>query len=156
MINDTSYDTGPALNSKEGERSSSLPSSLLRSSVVQELRDEIDELKIELLHLNEEVLKNRQRIMNLEKKKKAYGDDVKKRVESMLTLIEDYGGLLKSSSIKIYMGLSKDELYRALKCAKEQDLIEVQPDPQDRRGYIINIKTTISGAYQNYHKFESR
>ena len=46
-----------------------------------------------------------------------------KRVDSMLLLISDYGGSLTSSSIKAYMGLSKDEFYRTLKYAKDEGLM---------------------------------
>lgn len=151
MAEDVSYDTGVSSNSKDDKRVSPLTSSLLRNTILQEIREEINDLRLELSYLNEEVLKNRQRIMNLEKKKKSYGNVIKKRVESMLLLIEDYGGSLKSSSIKLYMGLSKDELYRTIQCARERELIEVQPDPDDRRGYIINIKSSSFEANQDYH-----
>jgi hypothetical protein len=120
-----------------------LSSSLLKGAVLLELRDEICELKFEILLLKDEVIKNKQRIIALESERKIYGKDVKNRVNSMLLLIKDYGGSLKSSSIKKYMGLSKDELYRTLKCAKEGDLVAILPDPQDRRGYIINIKQDV-------------
>jgi len=46
--------------------------------------------------------------------------------------------------------LSKDELYRTLKCARDEGLIEVLPDPRDRRGYILNIKT--DGSNNILHK----
>ena len=94
--------------------------------------------------LREEVNKNKQRIVSLEDKKKRYGNEVKKRVDSMLLLISDYGGSLTSSSIKAYMGLSKDEFYRTSKYAKEEGLIEVLPDPNDRSGYILNINLNAS------------
>ena len=139
MPSEVSHETGEVSNLEVNEGVRSIPSDLLKRAILQELRDQIDELKIELIQLNNEVLKNRQRITNLEKGKKSYGKDVKKRVESMLSLIEDYGGSLKSSSIRKYMGLSKDELYRTLKCAKEDGLIEALPDPHDRRGSLICI-----------------
>lgn len=143
MINDASCEANSISNRY-------LQSGTLGSAVLQELREEIDELKIVIFHLNNEILKNRQRIMELEKKKKSYGGTMKQRVKSMLMLVEDYGGSLKSSSIKTYMGLSKDELYRALKCAREQGLIEVRPDPQDRRGYIISAKLNFFESNQKY------
>jgi hypothetical protein len=117
-----------------------MTSGSMKGLVLQELRDEISELKFDILLLREEVLKNKQRIIFLENGKNNYGKDVKKRVDSMILLIKDYGGSLTSSSIKKYMGLSKDEHYRTLKCAKEEGLIEFLPDPRDRRGYIITIK----------------
>jgi hypothetical protein len=117
-----------------------MTSGSMKGLVLQELRDEISELKFEILLLREEVLKNKQRLIFLENGKNNYGEDVKKRVNSMILLIKDYGGSLTSSSIKKYMGLSKDELYRTLKCAKEEGLVEFLTDPRDRRGYIITIK----------------
>lgn len=111
----------------------------LKNAIFQEFRDEVRELRLEIHFLKEELIKNRQRIIVLESKKKSHGKEVKKRVDSMILLISDYGGSLTSSSIKTYMGLSKDELYRTLKCAKDEGLIEVLPDPRDRRGYILNI-----------------
>ncbi len=139
MPGEVSYETSASSSLKEDEGTRSLTSNLLKSAIFQEFRDEIDTLKMELLHLNREILRDRQRIMNLERGKKSYGKDVKKRVESMLLLIRDYGGSMKSSSIKKYMGLSKDELYRTLKCAREEGLIEALPDPKDRRGSLISI-----------------
>ena len=79
---------------------------------------------------------------------------MREHVESMLLLLSDHGGSLKSTSIKLYLGLSKDELYRALKCAREQDLIDVQPDSQDRGGYIISIKSSALGGYLDQYKFD--
>ena len=120
----------------------------LKGAIFQELSEEISELRFELLLLREEIIKNRQRIIALESKKKSHGKEVKKRVYSMIQLICDYGGSLTSSSIKTYMGLSKDELYRTLKCAKEEGLIEILPDPKDRRGYILNINSNISKNFK--------
>jgi hypothetical protein len=117
-----------------------MTSGSMKGLVLQELRDEISEIKFDILLLREEILKNKQRLIFLENGKNNYGEDVKKRVNSMILLIKDYGGSLTSSSIKKYMGLSKDELYRTLKCAKEEGLVEFLPDPRDRRGYIITIK----------------
>ncbi len=140
MPDEVSYETNIASNSKENKGLSAPPTSPLKSAIIfQEFRDEIDDLKMQLSYLNNEVLRDRQRIMSLEKGRKAYGENVKKRVESMLLLIIDYGGSMKSSSIKKYMGLSKDELYRTLRCAREEGLIETLPDPKDRRGSLISI-----------------
>jgi len=120
----------------------------LKGTTFQELNEEINELRFVVLLLRDEIIKNRQRIIALESKKKRHGKEVKKRVDSMLLLICDYGGSLTSSSIKKYMGLSKDELYRTLKCAKEDGLIEVLPDPRDRRGYILNMNHDVSKNFQ--------
>jgi hypothetical protein len=133
-----------ASSSDDCENIHSYSSDLLKGAIFQELRDEIQELRLEVLLLREEVIKNKQRIVASEGKKKSHGKEVKKRVDSMLLLISDYGGSLTSSSIKAYMGLSKDELYRTLKCAKDEGLIEVLPDPRDRRGYILNINLDAS------------
>jgi DNA-binding MarR family transcriptional regulator len=132
-----SYETN---NSNVDDDTRLMVSGSMKGLVLQELRDEISELKFEVLLLREEVLKNKQRMISLESGKNNYGKDVKKRVHSMILLVKDYGGSLTSSSIKKYMGLSKDELYRTLKCAKEEGMIEFLPDPRDRRGYIITIK----------------
>jgi hypothetical protein len=112
--------------------------------MLQELLDEVGDLKHDINQLQKEVTRHKQRIDFLEKRKKIYGKDIRNRVDSMLRLIEDYGGSLKSSSIKTYMGLSKDELYRTIKCARESGMIEVQPDPSDRRGSIVNILKATS------------
>lgn len=131
------------------EANLSYPSNLIKNNLFQKFLDEICELKLEILLLREEILKNRQRIIALESKKKSQGKEVRRRVDSMLLLLVDYGGSLTSSSIKAYMGLSKDELYRTLKCARDEDLIEVSPDPRDRRGYILSIKTDVSRNNQD-------
>lgn len=144
MSSEVSYDIGIITDSKVDEDARTLSSGSLRDAVLLELRDEISELKFEILLLRDEIIKNKERITALENEKKSYGKDVKKRVNSMLLLIKDYGGSLQSSSIKKYMGLSKDELYRTLKCAKEERSVEVLPDPHDRRGYIITIKQDVS------------
>jgi hypothetical protein len=47
---------------------------------------------------------------------------------------------MTSASVKSLMGLSKDEFYRTLKCGRDENLFEIQPNPKDRRGYIIRIK----------------
>ena len=124
------------------------PSDSLKNAIFQELRDEVRDLRLEIHFLKEELIKDRQRIIVLESKKKSHGKEVKKRVDSMILLISDYGGSLTSSSIKTYMGLSKDELYRTLKCAKDEGLIEILPDPRDRRGYILNINPEISTNFR--------
>jgi DNA-binding MarR family transcriptional regulator len=120
----------------------------LKNAIFQELREEVKELRLEIHFLREELIKDRQRIIVLESKKKSHGKEVKKRVDSMILLINDYGGSLTTSSIKTYMGLSKDELYRTLKCAKDEGLIEILPDPRDRRGRILNINPDVSKNFQ--------
>lgn len=120
----------------------------LKNAIFQELREEVKELRLEIHFLREELIKDRQRIIVLESKKKSHGREVKKRVDSMILLINDYGGSLTTSSIKAYMGLSKDELYRTLKCAKDEGLIEILPDPRDRRGHILNINPDVSKNFQ--------
>jgi hypothetical protein len=116
----------------------------LRNEVLQELREEIRDIKDELLFLRDELVKSRERIRALENKKTIPGKEVKKRVGSMILLIRDYGGSMTSSSVKAYLGLSKDEFYRSIKCAKDEGLIEVFPDPRDRRGYILKISSDVS------------
>jgi len=108
---------------------------------IKELLSDLHELKGEVIKLQEEILKSEQRISQLEKRKKAYGKEVDKRVYSMLTLISDYGGTMVSKTTKELMGLSKDEFYRTLKCAKEENQIELLPNPKDQRSYIIKIKS---------------
>jgi DNA-binding MarR family transcriptional regulator len=126
----------------------SYSSDSLKNAIFQELRDEVRDLRLEIHFLKEELIKDRQRIIVLESKKKGHGKEVKKRVDSMILLISDYGGSLTTSSIKTYMGLSKDELYRTLKCAKDEGLIEILPDPRDRRGYILNINPEVSTNFR--------
>lgn len=144
MFGDLSCEGADSLRSDASESTPSYSSNLLKDTLLQKLREDINELRLEIILLREEVLKNRQRIIALESKKKIQGKEVKRRVDSMLLLLVDYGGSLNSSSVKAYMGLSKDELYRTLKCARDEGLIEVLPDPRDRRGYILNIKTDVS------------
>jgi hypothetical protein len=110
----------------------------------QELRDEVIDLKAEIIFLKDEIIKDRERIRALENKKKRPGKEVKKRVDSMILLICDYGGSMTSSSIKTHMGLSKDEFYRSIKSAKDEGLVEVLPNPNDRRGYILKISSDVS------------
>lgn len=137
MIGDVLHETGMAMESKSDERHPLAGS--LNGAILQELNDDISELRFEISRLQKEVVRQKQRIDFLEKRKKKYGKDIIDRVNSMLMLIEDYGGSLKSSSIKKYMGLSKDELYRTIKCARESGLIEVQTDSSDRRGSVVRI-----------------
>ena len=120
----------------------------LKNAIFQELREEVRHLSFEVRFLREELLKDKQRIIALESNKKSHGKEVKKRVDSMILLINDYGGSLTTSSVKAYMGLSKDELYRTLKCAKDEGLIEVLPDPRDRRGHILNINPDVSKNFR--------
>ena len=120
----------------------------LKNAIFQELREEVKKLKLEMLFLKDELIKDRQRIIALESKKKSHGKEVKKRVDSMILLINDYGGSMTTSSVKAYMGLSKDEHYRTLKCAKEEGLIEVLPDPRDRSGHILNINPDVSKNFK--------
>jgi hypothetical protein len=108
--------------------------------LLEEILLEIHALKEEVLKLREETSRNRQMILALEKRNESYGFEIRKRIASMLSLIEDYGGAMTSASVKSLMGLSKDEFYRTLKCGRDENLIEIQPNPKDRRGYIIRIK----------------
>ena len=137
MIGDALHKTEMTMISRAEERHPLAGS--FNGVMLQELLDEVGDLKHEINQLQKEVTRHKQRIDFLERRKKIYGKDIRNRVDSMLRLIEDYGGSLKSSSIKTYMGLSKDELYRTIKCARENGMIEVQPDPGDRRGSIVNI-----------------
>lgn len=109
----------------------------------QYLLDEFLELKTEIAKLNKDVLKSRKRITQLEKRKKSYGNVVTQRMGSMLVLLEDYGGSMSTSDIKSFMGLSKDELYRTLKCARDNRVVELFPNPDDRRGYVVQIKSNV-------------
>ncbi len=142
MIGDTLHKTEMTMISRAEERHPLAGS--FNGVMLQELLDEVGCLKHEINQLQKEVTRHQQRIDFLERRKKIYGKDIRNRVDSMLRLIEDYGGSLKSSSIKTYMGLSKDELYRTIKCARESGMIEVQPDPSDRRGSIVSIVKVTS------------
>jgi hypothetical protein len=144
VFGDLSREGADIFRSDASESTQPNSSNLLKEAVLEKFREEINELRLEIILLREEVLKNRQRIIALESKKKIQGKEVRRRVDSMLLLLIDYGGSLTSSSVKTYMGLSKDELYRTLKCARDEGLIEVLPDHRDRRGYILNIKTDVS------------
>ena len=108
---------------------------------VQEILSDFLELKREVNTLKREVSKNKTMIAQLEKKRDSYGKEVANRVSSMLSLINDYGGIMTSKDTKKIMGLSKDEFYRTLQCAKNDNLIELLPNRKDRRSYIIKVTT---------------
>lgn len=107
---------------------------------VQEVLSKFLELKREVNMLKKEVSKNKLQIAQLEKKRDSYGKEVDNRVYSMLSLIGDYGGTMTSKDTKRIMGLSKDEFYRTLRCAKNNNLIELLRNRKDRRCYIIKLK----------------
>jgi trehalose-6-phosphate synthase len=112
-------------------------------SEVQELKEELIELqqlKEEILKLREETSRNRQMILSMGRRRESCGDEIKMRVAAMTQLINDYGGAMTTSSIKRIMGLSKDEFYRALRLAREHNLLEVDTNPKDRRGFILRVK----------------
>lgn len=118
----------------------SRPSNPAPNILLEEILLEMHALKEEVLKLREETSRNRQMILALEKRNESYGYEIRSRIASMLRLIGDYGGAMTSASVKSLMGLSKDEFYRTLKCGRDENLIEIQPNPKDRRGYIIRIK----------------
>jgi hypothetical protein len=118
--------------------------SFQESIFIQEILSDFLELKREVITLKREVSKNKLMIAQLEKKRDSYGKEVAKRVCSMLSLINDYGGTMTSKDTKKIMGLSKDEFYRTLRCAKNDNLIELLPDRRDRRSYIIKLKRDYS------------
>lgn len=107
---------------------------------VQEILSNFLELKREVITLKMEVSKNNLMITQMKKKKDGYGKKVANRVDSMLSLINDYGGIMTSKDIKKFMGLSKDEFYRTLQCAENDNLIELLPNRKDGRSYIIKLK----------------
>ena len=94
----------------------------------QEILSRFLELKREVITLKREVSENKLMIAQLEKKRDSYGKEVANRVCSMLDLINDYGGIMTSKDTKKIMGLSKDEFYRTLQCAKSDNLIELLPN----------------------------
>jgi hypothetical protein len=108
--------------------------------LIQEILSNFLELKRDVIRLQKEVSKNKLMIAQLERKRDSYGREVAKRVCSMLALINDYGGTMNSTDTKKIMGLSKDEFYRTLQCAKNDNLIELLPNHKDRRSYIIKLK----------------
>ena len=110
---------------------------------INKLRDEIIELRglrEDVQKLREESSRNRQAIRILKDRRESYGDEIKHRVESMIKLIEDYGGAMESPSIKGMLGLSKDEFYRALCFARKSNCIEVFTNPKDRRSHILKLR----------------
>jgi len=104
VFGDLSREGADSFRSDASESTPSYSSNLLKDTLLQKLREDINELRLEIILLREEVLKNRQRIIALESKKKIQGKEVKRRVDSMLLLLVDYGGSLNSSSVKAYMG----------------------------------------------------
>jgi len=114
------------------------------SIFIQAILSDFLELKREVITLKRDVSKNKLMIAQLEKKRDSYGKEVAKRVCSMLSLINDYGGTMTSKDTKKIMGLSKDEFYRTLRSAKKDNLIELLPDRKDRRSYIIKLKRDYS------------
>ena len=114
--------------------------SIHESDLMRILLSDLHELKSEVTKLQKEVSKCDQRIAQLENKKRPHGKEVYKRVYSMLTLINNYGGTMNSTTIKRLMGLSKDEFYRTLRCAKDENQIELMPNAKDQRSYIIKIR----------------
>ena len=114
--------------------------SIHEGDLMRILLSDLHELKGEVTKLQKEVSKCDQRIAQLENKKRPHGKEMYKRVYSMLTLINDYGGTMNSTTIKRLMGLSKDEFYRTLRCAKDENQIELMPNEKDQRSYIIKIR----------------
>jgi len=112
--------------------------------LVQEILSNYLELKREVITLKREVSENKLMIAQLEKKRDSYGKEVANRVSSMLSLITDYGENMCSTDIREIMGLSKDEFYRTLQCAKNDNLIELFPNHKDRRSYIIKVTTLLN------------
>ena len=126
--------------SEEGLTNFEGKNSFQEGIIVQEILSSFLELKREVITLKREVSKNKLMIAQLEKKRDSYGKEVANRVCSMLALINDYGGIMTSKDTKKIMGLSKDEFYRTLQCAKNDNLIELLPNRKDRRSYIIKLK----------------
>jgi hypothetical protein len=137
------WDTATALSDED------LPSfegmnSFQEGLLVQEILSNYLELKREVINLKREVSKNKLMIVQLEKERDSYGKEVANRVSSMLSLITDYGGNMCSTDIREIMGLSKDEFYRTLQCAKNDNLIELLPNCKDRRSYIIKVTPPLN------------
>ena len=103
MIGDTLHKTEMTMISRAEERHPLAGS--FNGVMLQELLDEVGCLKHEINQLQKEVTRHQQRIDFLERRKKIYGKDIRNRVDSMLRLIEDYGGSLKSSSIKTIISI---------------------------------------------------
>jgi hypothetical protein len=113
----------------------------IEGDIIRIILSDLHELKIEVITLQREVIKNNQRIAQLENREKPYGSEIHKRVYSMLKLINDYGGSMTSTDVKKIMGLSKDEFYRTVRCAKDESLIVLTPNAKDLRCYTIKIKS---------------
>jgi DNA-binding MarR family transcriptional regulator len=132
------YPTSFAKKTKEEQ-------SLSKSDLIDMMLSDILGIRAELKKLREDVFSNlhqdRQRIMELENKNKSFGKVVNDRVAYMLDLINNYGGSMTSTMIKKQLALTKDELYRTVKCAKERGLIDISPNPRDRRGYIVIVRS---------------
>jgi len=142
MIDDDLYegDTTAVIHLSEEFTNFEGKGSVRESVFIQEILSDLLELRRQVIKLQKEVSNNKLMIAQLEKKKDSYGKEVTKRVSSMLTLINDYGGSMISTDAKEFMGLSKDEFYRTLQCAKKHNLIELLPNLKDGRSYIIKLK----------------
>lgn len=142
MIKDDLQEGGTtATLSEDGLSNFEGKNSFQEGTIVQEILSSFLELKREVITLKREVSKNKLMIDQIEKKRDSYGKEVTNRVSSMLSLINDYGGIMTSKDTKKLMGLSKDEFYRTLQCAKNDNLIELLPNRKDRRSYIIKVTT---------------
>ena len=142
MIKDDLQEGGTtATLSEDGLSNFEGKNSFQEGTIVQEILSSFLELKREVITLKMEVSKNKLMIDQIEKKRDSYGKEVTNRVSSMLSLINDYGGIMTSKDTKKLMGLSKDEFYRTLQCAKNDNLIELLPNRKDRRSYIIKVTT---------------
>jgi hypothetical protein len=144
MIKDDLQEGGTtATLSEDGLTNFEGKNSFQEGTIVQEILSSFLELKREVITLKREVSKNKLMIDQIEKKRDSYGKEVANRVSSMLSLINDYGGIMTSKDTKKLMGLSKDEFYRTLQCAKNDNLIELLPNRKDRRSYIIKVTTSL-------------
>jgi hypothetical protein len=144
MIKDDLQEGGTtATLSEDGLTNVEGKKSFQEGTIVQEILSSFLELKREVITLKREVSKNKLMIDQIEKKRDSYGKEVANRVSSMLSLINDYGGIMTSKDTKKLMGLSKDEFYRTLQCAKNDNLIELLPNRKDRRSYIIKVTTSL-------------
>ena len=142
MIKDDLQEGGTtATLSEDGLSNFEGKNSFQEGTIVQEILSSFLELKREVITLKMEVSKNKLMIDQIEKKRDSYGKEVTNRVSSMLSLINDYGGIMTSKDTKKLIGLSKDEFYRTLQCAKNDNLIELLPNRKDRRSYIIKVTT---------------
>lgn len=149
MSKDDLQESGTSATFPEEELTTFEGNNLFQEGVIlQEILSTFLELQSEVITLKKEVSKNKLLIAQLEKKRDSYGKEVAKRVSSMLSLINDYGGTMISTDIKEIMGLSKDEFYRTLRCAKNENLIEFLPNCKDRRSYIIKLKPQMTYQQQ--------